>query len=55
MTEFAANRIARSQIMPGVILVPQDVPIRQVIEQIELIALCAEPEDLIDQIKRIPL
>ncbi len=55
MSAFAAERIARSQKMPGIILVPQDVPIRQVIEEIELIALCAEPEDLIDQIKRIPL
>jgi len=55
MPAFALERIAKSLPMPGVILVPQDFPIRRAIDELKLIAQCLEPADLLDTVKRLPI
>ena len=55
MSLYAFDRIAKSLPMPGVILVPQDYPIRKAIDELELIAQCIEPAELNNHVIRLPL
>ncbi len=54
MSPYALDRIAQNLPTPGVILVPQDYPIRKAIDELELVAQCLDPGDLIDTVKRLP-
>jgi hypothetical protein len=54
MYTYALERISRSQPMPGVILVDQNYPIRTAVQEIAIIALCGEPEELMDKVRRLP-
>jgi len=54
MYTYALERIARSLPMPGVILVDQGYPIRTAIQEIALIAYCAEPDELMDKVRKLP-
>ncbi len=52
---FAYERIKAGQPMTGVCEVSRTVPIRQVIEEILLIAECSDPSDWEYQIRYLPL
>ena len=41
MTKFAKERIRRGEKMPGLIIVPQHMPIGQAINELEMIILCS--------------
>ena len=51
----AYARVSRKQGMPGLIEVPRGVPIRQAIEDLQLLAESAEPADLQDHVLFLPL
>jgi len=54
MYTHAYERLSISLSMPGVILVDQSYPTRTAIQEIALIAHCAQPEELVDKVKRLP-
>jgi predicted nuclease of predicted toxin-antitoxin system len=53
--DFATDRIVAGEPMPGVIVVPQRLPLRIAIEDLTLIVLCDEPRDVVDRILILPL
>ena len=55
MTKHASDRIAGGLPCPGLILVPRDVPLRAVIEELSLICECCDKSELIGRILYIPL
>jgi hypothetical protein len=55
ITNFAYARVSRGEAMPGVIQVPRNVPILRAIQDLELIAECAEPSDLERHVLFLPL
>jgi predicted nuclease of predicted toxin-antitoxin system len=55
MAPFARARVAAGQPMPGVFVVPQELPIGQAIEAILLVALCSEPHEWRDRVEFLPL
>jgi hypothetical protein len=55
MTDAAYRRIARSEVMPGVLVVPQLLEIGSAIEDLVLIVECAQADDFRDQVRFLPL
>jgi len=54
MTAYAYSRIEKGLVMPGVVEVIATAPIGRVIEDLELLALCGDPEEFRDRIIYIP-
>jgi hypothetical protein len=52
---FAYDRVAAGQPMPGVVVVPEQMPIGAAIEDLYLLIGVATPEDLRDRVIRLPL
>ena len=55
MPVYAAERLREGQTMPGLILVPQLLPIGQAIDELLLIAQCGEPDEYESLMLRLPL
>lgn len=55
MPVYAAERLREGQTMPGLILVPQLLPIGQAIDELLLIAQCGEPGEYEGLMIRLPL
>lgn len=55
MPRFAAQRIEAGQNMPGLIVVPDQMPIGPAIADLFLIAECTEPEEWAGRIEYLPL
>jgi predicted nuclease of predicted toxin-antitoxin system len=55
MPNFAFQRVVSSQTMPGLLVVNDGLPARQAIDELLLIAMCAEPGDLKDRVLYLPL
>lgn len=55
MSVFAFERIAKGMPMTGVILIPQDLSIRQAIDELALIAECMASEEWNYRVGRLPL
>jgi len=51
----AYARVAAGEPMPGIIAVPDDLPIGQAIEQLQIVVECAEENDLENQVLYLPL
>src|SRR5574341_325698 len=51
----AYARVAAGEPMPGIIAVPDDLPIGQAIEQLHIVVECAEDNDLENQVLYLPL
>src|SRR5262249_39612172 len=51
----AYARVAAGEPMPGIIAVPDDLPIGQAIEQLYIVVECAEENDLENQVLYLPL
>ncbi len=54
MPQHFAARIASSQ-SPGVIIVPQDMPIGQAVQELYLAWMASEAEEWVNCIRRLPL
>lgn len=55
MPDFAYERVAKQQKMPGMIAMRQDIRLGTAIDNILLIAACMEPEELTNVVLRLPL
>lgn len=55
ITKFAYERVERGETMPGVIEVPSRASITDVLEDLELVILCATEDDLRDRVRFVPL
>lgn len=55
MPDFAYQRIARQQKMPGLIVMRPDIRVGIAVDDILLIAECLAPEELADGVIRLPL
>lgn len=55
MSKHAIDRIAEGLPCPGLLLVPRDVPLGTVIENLALICECCDPSELNRQIRYVPL
>jgi predicted nuclease of predicted toxin-antitoxin system len=55
MPRFAITRVRNGESMPGLILVPQDLPIGRAIEELTMIALCSGQTEWRDMIVYIPI
>jgi hypothetical protein len=55
MTASAYTRIAAGEVCPGVIVIPQWLPVGVVLEDLLLILACSLPEDWCDQVRFLPL
>jgi hypothetical protein len=55
MIGYAYGRIRANQPMPGLIVVGQDVPLRQAIDDLELIAECSDPSEWENRVLHLPL
>jgi predicted nuclease of predicted toxin-antitoxin system len=51
----AYERVAAGEPMPGIITVPDDLPIGQAIEQLHIVVECAEEHELENQVLCLPL
>ena len=45
MIAEAWNRVARGIAMPGLLVIPQDMPIGQTVRELEMLVLASEPDD----------
>lgn len=52
---YAFARLAEDQKIAGVIIVPDDMPLGPVIEEILLIVDCSTAQEWINQVQRLPL
>lgn len=55
MTAAAYARVASTGHMPGVIIIPQWLPIGPTIEELLLVAECSEPDDWLGRVRFLPL
>jgi len=55
MTRHARDRVARGEVMPGVIAVHQRLPIGEVLNDLGLVATCSVPSDWVDRVHFLPL
>ena len=55
MPRYAYERVASGLVVPGVVVCRQDVPIRQVIDDIVLLAECSEEGEWERQVIYLPL
>ena len=55
MIAAAYARIAGGKGCPGVIIIPQWLPVGPTLEELILIAECSGPEDWVDQVRFLPL
>jgi Domain of unknown function (DUF5615) len=52
---YAYARVAAGEPMPGIIAVPDDLPIAQAIEQLHMLVECTEGNELANQVLYLPL
>lgn len=52
---YAYERVAAGEPMPGIIAIPDDLPIGQVIEQLHIVVECLEENELENQVLYLPL
>jgi len=52
---YAYARVATGEPMPGVIAVPDDLPIAQAIEQLHIVVKCCEDNELENHVLYLPL
>ena len=55
MPMYAAERLRERQAMPGLVLVPQSLPIGRAIDDLLLIAQCSQEDEYEGMILRLPL
>jgi hypothetical protein len=55
LRQFAYERVARGEPMPGVFEAPLSLPVRQAIDDILLIAQCSEAAEWDGQVRFLPL
>lgn len=53
--KFAYQRVAENKILPGVIAVPDDLPIGQTIDELAITVECSLPTELEDRVLHLPL
>jgi hypothetical protein len=51
----AYARVAAGELMPGIIAVPDDLPIGQAIEELHIVVECCEEHELVNQVLYLPL
>ena len=55
MTKYAFERLEAGQALPGVVLVPRDVPIGSAIEELAILLACSQPEEFPGRVIYLPL
>lgn len=55
MADFAYERVAKSHPMPGVLIFRRRLPIREAIEELQLIVQCTQPGDWNNLVAYVPL
>jgi len=55
LPRHAYERVVAGEPMPGIIAVPDDLPIGQAIEQLHMVVECAEEHELENQVLYLPL
>ena len=55
MPKFVYEREAAKLSTPGVIAVPDSLPIGQAIEELALLIVCSEPTEFVDLVRYLPL
>lgn len=55
MPRYAYERVAAGEPMPGIIAVPDDLPIGQAIEPLPMVVECAGEHELENQVLYLPL
>lgn len=53
--DFADQRLAAGEPMPGVFVIPQDVPIGRAIEELCTVVLCSEQDEWEKLVRYLPL
>ncbi len=52
---YACERVAAGEPRPGIIAIPDDLPIGQAIEQLHIVVECLEENELENQVLYLPL
>ena len=55
MPRHAYDRVRAGQPMPGVIVIPEDFSVGKAIEELATMVECCEPEEMINQVKYLPI
>ena len=55
MPRHAYDRVRAGQPMPGVIVIPEDFAVGKAIEELATMVECCEPEEMINQVKYLPI
>lgn len=55
MPDLAYARVARGEPMPGVCVVPDDLPTREAIDEIEVLAMCSHDREWVGRVVYVPL
>lgn len=53
--KYAYERVAAGQPVPGIITIPDTLPIGQAIEELQLVVECSGEQELVNQVLHIPL
>jgi hypothetical protein len=52
---IALERLRKGLAMPGVVVVPQSIPLWQAIDELEIVLRLSGPEELENRVLRLPL
>lgn len=55
MTKHAYERLEAGETLPGVIIVPKEIPIGDAIDELAILIACSEPEEFRDRIIHLPI
>ena len=55
LPKHANDRVRAGQLMPGVIVIPEDLAIGVAIEELATLIECCESDELISQVKYVPI
>ena len=55
MTKYAYQRLEAGQPLPGVVIIPKELPIGSAIEELSVLLACSQPEEFPNRIIHLPI
>jgi predicted nuclease of predicted toxin-antitoxin system len=55
MTKYAYERLEAGQPLPGVVIIPKELPIGSALEELAILLACSQPEEFPNRVIHLPL
>ncbi len=55
MTQYAYERLQLGQLLPGVVIIPKEMPIGIAIEELSIVLACSNPDDYPNRVIYLPI